>query len=87
MREAFQHSITNRADPSLALAVTFRAKARQQYQIDETAGEKQAPEKSPGQGVSILPVRHYAQDEYRRAVSNDNKHVLETLQMHRLMGS
>jgi hypothetical protein len=31
-------------------------------------------------------VRHYAQNQNRRAVSDDDKHVLETLQTHSLIG-
>ena len=47
MHDSFQHSVTIRAGPSLALGFAFGAKARQECQIDEAAREKQAPDEAP----------------------------------------
>jgi hypothetical protein len=85
MHDSFQHSVTIRAGPSLALAFAFRAKARQKCQIDKAAREKQSPDEAPSQGVAVLAVGKYAQNHNSQAVSDDVEHVLETFEMHRLI--
>jgi hypothetical protein len=47
MHDSFEHSVTIRASPSLALAFAFRAKTWQKCQIDEAAREKQSPDEAP----------------------------------------
>ncbi len=55
-RDSFEHSVTYRASPSLALVFAFGANARWTCQVDEAAREEQSPDEAPGQGVAILAV-------------------------------